>query len=272
MSALDSIKDPNTGKIKTPILIAGVGGVGLFALLMLSGKGGGGTTATGLSTELTPDLSALQDALKGLGGGGGGASPSPSLDPPPGFTGPGFPDPINDVAPVTPLFTVPYIDDPTSSSGTNRTPTPSPTPTPVVYLNPIIPDQGGGGGSSGGGGAGTGTIASPIAQNPVVYGGIAITPYVPTGNVGPTPMPVIRANPLPTGNVGVTPMPVIRATPVPTGNVGPTPMPIIRAVVPKPTGNVGPTPMPIVRATPIAIPTPVAAPTPLLVRNKPIAM
>ena len=66
MAMLDSLKDPNTGKIKTPILISLVGAGGLLAFLVLKGGGSSTTTSAGQSSPLTPDLTGLQAALQSL--------------------------------------------------------------------------------------------------------------------------------------------------------------------------------------------------------------
>ena len=96
MGLLDNIKDEN-GQIKKPILFSLVGATGLVGYMMLSNRGQPAVIASGASSGLTPDLSALADALKGLtgqpssggstgngggGGSGGGSGSSPSGDPP----------------------------------------------------------------------------------------------------------------------------------------------------------------------------------------------
>src|ERR1035437_5500121 len=91
MALLDSIKDPNTGKIKTPILISLVGAGGLMAYLVLKGGSSGTTTSAGQSSPLTPDLTGLQTALQSLGGGGstgGAGGGSGNVLPPGSYLGP----------------------------------------------------------------------------------------------------------------------------------------------------------------------------------------
>lgn len=298
---LESLKDPNTGQLKKPVLISLIGGAGLFAYLMFSSKGSSGASSVGQSSPLTPELALLQDALKGLTSSSGGASGgSPSLDPPPGFgtvTQPTYSDP-----------------NPVYSAPTPRLPSPTLPTIPVVSprpyvqpLNPILPDVGGGGGNSGGGGAGTGTVASPIASSPVVYGGFTVP--VPTGNVGSTPMPIVRATPVPrtSGGGTWTPAPTTpvmttsSGTPIVVGGMTIPTIPLPTVVTPivnpatgfvtpaprtsgggtwtsAPTGNVSKTPMPIVKATPkpvvrVVTPTPVRVVTPTpITRTSPIAM
>lgn len=167
MALLDSIKDPNTGKIKTPILISLVGAGGLVLFLVMKGSGSGTTTSAGQSSPLTPDLTGLQTALQGLaanggaGGQGGGSGTTPSIDPPPstvidttgGYTGGGtVPQAIGTLA-VTPV-----------AQGLSS---------PTINTQPSVPQVPGSSGSGGGGGGGTGQVIHPIAQSPTVYGGLA---------------------------------------------------------------------------------------------------
>lgn len=72
MAILDSIKDPQTGQIKKPILYSLIGGGALLVFLLLKGKGSAvpGLASTGQTTPLTPDLTGLQDAIKNLTGSG----------------------------------------------------------------------------------------------------------------------------------------------------------------------------------------------------------
>jgi hypothetical protein len=65
MLSFDSIKDPNTGKLKTPILIALIGAVGFIGFLLLSKKSSG-VTSGGQSSGLTPALNDLGAAIAGL--------------------------------------------------------------------------------------------------------------------------------------------------------------------------------------------------------------
>ena len=151
MALLDNIKDEN-GKVKKPILYSAIAAAVIVGYMILKGKST--VTATGTSSALTPDLSALMDAIKNLGsgvgttspssgGGGGGSGSSPSLDPP----------------------------KVSASIPKGETPISAPT-----YTNtPSAPLLGGSSGASGGGGSGTGLILHPIAKTPTVYGGMATT-------------------------------------------------------------------------------------------------
>jgi hypothetical protein len=65
MLSFDKIKDPNTGKLKTPILIALIGAVGFVGFLLLSKKSSG-VTSGGQSSGLTPALNDLGAAIAGL--------------------------------------------------------------------------------------------------------------------------------------------------------------------------------------------------------------
>ena len=178
MPNLDSLKDPNTGKIKTPVLIAGVGGIGLFAFLMMSGKGSsGGASSVGQSSPLTPDLTGLQDALKGLAGGsgggtgtgagttGGGSSAGGSTSG--GVGGSSSGDGGAYVPPEGYVMDHGYIA-PTQGEASSAIGTPS---SPTVLPLADVP---GSSGNSGGGGGGITSVISSIARSPVVYGGIAV--------------------------------------------------------------------------------------------------
>ena len=290
MSALDSIKDPNTGKIKKPILISMIGAGGLVVYLLISSKSGE-TTANGQSSSLTPDLTGLQDALRsasnndsgGRGGGGGGASgSSPSLDPPPGFG---------------------TVSSPSPSVIATPSPTPSPTPIdsndmPIVNLNPYV-DEPGDSGNAGGGGSGTTTLLTPIAKSPDVYGGISVpligisipTPIKPKANpTGPSRIyepstPTPKANP--TGPSRIyepsTPTPIMRdsgGNPIVVGGMTiptiPLPPRIAKPIsgggtwgTPRSGGGTWGTPKPKV-----STPKPkvkVVTPTPLRTRTSPVA-
>jgi hypothetical protein len=73
----------------------------------------------------------------------------------------------------------------------------------------------------------TAPVLRPLYEPPVLKPVTTTPPRVPTGNVGPTSMPIVRAIPTPTGNVGPTPMPIVRApTPQPPPNTryGPSPI------------------------------------------------
>jgi hypothetical protein len=74
--ALEFLQDPATGKIKTPVLIAG-GGIVLFGVFMLMGRGsnsGGSVIGEGQSSGLSGMLGDLSDALDNLNNAGGGGS------------------------------------------------------------------------------------------------------------------------------------------------------------------------------------------------------
>ena len=164
MSMLDSIKDPNTGKIKTPILISLIGAGGLVAYLFISGKG-------------TSQAGGVSGAPLDTGAGGGGLPPTG------GDSGSGAP-PNPEPLPIP-----------------NQPPTPTPLPnqsdqsySPQIssYQQPYSPQIPGSSGSGGGGGSGTGLVIQPIAKDPTVYGGLAVAPItipnvIKTIAVAPSP-------------------------------------------------------------------------------------
>lgn len=151
----ESLKDPNTGQLKKPILISMVVAGGLVLFLLIRGKGSGssGVVSTGLTTPLTPDLTGLADALKKLNQsnqGGIAGVPASGTSQPTDTTGLS-----NYQSPP------PYLDD-----------------TPSTPTSPPIP---GSDGTAGGGGGGTGQVIYPIAKDPSVYGGFTLPPYVAPG-------------------------------------------------------------------------------------------
>lgn len=218
---LDSIKDPNTGKIKTPILISIIGAVGLVVFLFMSKGSVGGVTATGQSSPLTPDLTGLQDALKGLAsnnssGGGGGTTSSPTLDPPPGF---GSVSPISYTDPTPSPITTPAPStttspEPTKSfggmSGGNS------LDTVTRYLSGPLTLAPGDNGNSGGGGSGLVSVPTPVSSVQTVYGGIATpTLTAPSRIYEPVTTPAYTPIPSPSPGIMVTPT----GTPITVGGM-----------------------------------------------------
>ena len=162
MAILDSLKDPNTGQIKKPILFSMIGAGGLVTYLLFKGKTTAGVSQTG---QPALDLSGLTNAIQGMaggsGGGGGGSGTGASLDPPASF---------GNNTNVIPLG---------SGVGLHGyAPTPKPSTTPIssignntsaVPMSPIVP---GSSGAAGGGGGGTGSVIHAIAKDPTVYAGL----------------------------------------------------------------------------------------------------
>lgn len=162
MAILDSIKDPSTGQIKKPILYSLLGGGALFAYLLLKG-GSGGTSSTGQTTALTPDLSGLQDAIKGLMGGAGASGANGGVASGGGAT----------------------ITTPTPTGDTPN----APVSTPTGYIA-------GSSGAAGGGGSGTGLVINPIAKSPQVYAGLTESQQTAISAVyaglPAAPVPIVR--------------------------------------------------------------------------------
>lgn len=145
MAILDSIKDPSTGQIKKPILYSLIGGGALFAYLIFKNRStsASSTSSTGQSTALTPDLTALEQAIQGLAGNKTSITPTTTSSGAPSYT------------------RLPFVPGPTSK--------------PIALLP-------GSSGAAGGGGGGTGQVLHPIAKAPTVYAGLTHTPIQAASN------------------------------------------------------------------------------------------
>ena len=93
-------RDPQTGQIKTWVWIAGAGGLLLlfFIISRMQSATSAQTVSPGQSSDITDQLSQMQDAINGLlNQQGGGLNPPPTTNPPPT----GNPPPTTNPPPVT---------------------------------------------------------------------------------------------------------------------------------------------------------------------------